>query len=105
MQVCSGGIIGLGETMEDRVDLAISLRELAVSSVPLNILNPICGTPLEHQPPLSYEEILRTVAVFRFLLPSAAIRLAGGRGLMPDKGKACFLSGANAICLPLLALQ
>lgn len=96
MQVCSGGIIGLGETMEDRVDLAISLRELAVSSVPLNILNPICGTPLEHQPPLSYEEILRTVAVFRFLLPSAAIRLAGGRGLMPDKGKACFLSGANA---------
>lgn len=96
MQVCSGGIIGLGETMEDRIDLALTLRELDIRSIPVNVLNPIPGTPLEHQPPLDYTEILRTIAIFRFLLPSAAIRLAGGRGLMPDQGKACFLSGANA---------
>ncbi len=96
MQVCSGGIIGLGETMEDRIDLALTLRTLNIRSVPVNVLNPIPGTPLEHQPPLSYDEIRRTIAIFRFLLPKAAIRLAGGRGLMPDKGKACFLSGANA---------
>ena len=96
MHVCSGGILGLGETMEDRIDLALMLRELDIHSVPVNVLNPIPGTPLEKQPPLSYNEIRRTVAIFRFLLPKAAIRLAGGRGLMPDKGKACFLSGANA---------
>ena len=82
--------------MEDRIDLALTLRELNIRSVPVNVLNPILGTPLEKQPPLLYDEIRRTVAIFRFLLPSAAIRLAGGRGLMPDKGKACFLSGANA---------
>ena len=96
LQVCSGGIIGLGETMEDRIDLALTLRDLQIQSIPVNVLNPIPGTPLEQQTPLDYEEIRRTVAIFRFLLPKAAIRLAGGRGLMPDKGKACFLSGANA---------
>lgn len=96
MQVCSGGIIGLGETMKDRIDLALTLRDLAIHSVPVNVLNPIPGTPLESQPPLPYSEIRRTIAIFRFLLPYAAIRLAGGRGIMPDQGKACFLSGANA---------
>ena len=96
MQVCSGGIIGMGETMADRIDLALALRKLDIRSVPINVLNPIPGTPLEGQPPLDYGQIRRTVAIFRFLLPKAAIRLAGGRGLMPDKGKACFLSGANA---------
>lgn len=96
MQVCSGGIIGLGETMEDRIDLALTLRELDIHSVPINVLNPIPGTPLENQPPLEYTEILQTIALFRLLLPNAAIRLAGGRGLMPDKGEACFRCGANA---------
>ncbi len=96
MQVCSGGIIGLGETMEDRIDLALTLRQQKIRSVPVNVLNPIPGTPLQNQPPLKYPEICRTIALFRFLLPEATIRLAGGRQLMPDKGKACFLSGANA---------
>lgn len=96
LSVCSGGIIGLGETMEDRIDLALMLRELDIHSVPVNVLNPISGTPLEHQTPLEYAEICRSIAIFRFLLPKAAIRLAGGRGLMPDKGKKAFLSGANA---------
>lgn len=96
LDVCSGGIIGMGETMEDRVDLALSLRELSVRSVPVNVLNPIPGTPLEKQLQPNVTELRRVVAVFRFLLPKAAIRLAGGRGLLPDKGKSCFQSGANA---------
>lgn len=96
LEVCSGGIIGLGETREDRVDLAFTLRDLGVKSVPVNLLNPIPGTPLEKNVVLSPDELRRTIAIFRFILSNAAIRLAGGRGLLPDKGRACFSSGANA---------
>lgn len=96
LSVCSGGIMGLGETPEDRIDMAISLRELGIRSVPVNLLNPIPGTPMEGNRRLSQEEMRRIVAVYRFLLPNAFIRLAGGRGLLPDKGRGCFLSGANA---------
>jgi len=94
--VCSGGIMGLGETPEDRIDMALALRGMAVKSVPVNILNPIPGTPLEHNTKLTNEEVRRIVAVYRFILPDASIRLAGGRGLLPDKGRSCFSSGANA---------
>ncbi|MEG0133891.1 MAG: biotin synthase BioB [Clostridium sp.] len=96
MTVCSGGIFGIGETVRDRVELALSLRELGVKSIPVNLLNPVEGTPYEHNKPLSQEEMERTVAVYRFMLPDAFIRLAGGRGLLPDKGRGCFLAGANA---------
>ena len=96
LEVCSGGIIGMGETMEDRVGLAVALRRLGIRSVPINLLNPIPGTPMEHQPPLTADEVDRTVAIFRFALPDAAIRLAGGRGLLPDRGESAFRSGANA---------
>ncbi len=96
LPVCSGGIIGLGETREDRIEMALELRTLGVQSVPLNLLNPIAGTPFAANQKLSKEEVLRTVAVYRFLLPNASIRLAGGRSLLDDKGEACFLSGANA---------
>ncbi len=96
LSICSGGIMGLGETMEDRIDLAISLRELGVNSVPVNLLNPIPGTPYEHNPRLTEDDMRRIVAVFRFILPEAFIRLAGGRGLMEDQGRKCFQSGANA---------
>ncbi len=96
LEVCSGGIVGLGETPGDRIDMALTLRDLGIRSVPVNLLNPIPGTPYEHVPALQNEDMRRIVAVFRFLLPQAAIRLAGGRGLLPDKGKACFVSGANA---------
>lgn len=96
LSVCSGGIMGLGETWEDRIDMALTLRDLGIHSVPVNMLNPIPGTPYEHLTLLTGDEMRRIVAVFRFLLPSASIRLAGGRGLLPDKGRACFRSGANA---------
>jgi biotin synthase len=96
MCVCSGGILGLGETMEDRIDLALSVRELGAKSMPVNVLNPIPGTPFAKNPRLTMDEIRTAIAVFRFLLPDAAIRLAGGRGLMPDHGRLCFQSGANA---------
>ncbi len=96
LSICSGGIMGLGESMEDRIDLALKLRELGVRSVPVNMLNPIPGTPYENNPRLTEEEMCRIVAVFRFILPEAFIRLAGGRGLMEDQGRRCFQSGANA---------
>ncbi|WP_294404117.1 biotin synthase BioB [uncultured Clostridium sp.] len=96
LEVCSGGIIGMGESMEDRIDMAFTLRELKVNSVPVNILNPVKGTPLENMKPLSYEEICRTIALFRFILPNTQIRLAGGRALLNDKGAKAFKSGINA---------
>lgn len=96
LSVCSGGIIGMGETMEDRIDMVLTIRELGIQSVPVNILNPIPGTPFEDLRPISEEEILRTVAIFRHAIPQGFIRLAGGRGLLEDKGKQAFLSGANA---------
>lgn len=96
LSICSGGILGLGETMEDRIDMVLTARELGVKSIPVNLLNPIPGTPYEHNTPLSNEEACRCVAIFRFLIPDASIRLAGGRGLVGDKGEGCFRSGANA---------
>lgn len=96
LSVCSGGIMGLGERMADRIDLALTLRELDIQSVPINMLNPIPGTPYENNPRLTDEEMRRIVALFRFILPKSFIRLAGGRGLMKDQGRKCFQSGANA---------
>ena len=96
LEVCSGGIIGMGESFADRADMAFELRALGVKSVPLNVLNPINGTPFESLPPLGCGEIRRAAALFRFVLPDAAIRMAGGRGLLADKGRAVFRSGANA---------
>ncbi|HHX60808.1 MAG TPA: biotin synthase BioB [Epulopiscium sp.] len=96
LSVCSGGIMGLGESMEDRIDMALILRELKINSIPLNMLNPVAGTPFEGNLPLTNDEMCRIVAIYRFILPNTFIRLAGGRGLLPDQGKKCFLSGANA---------
>ena len=79
MEICSGGIIGLGESREDRLDMIYQLKELEVNSIPVNVLNPIPHTPLENNEILSEEEINRTIAVFRFVIPDATLRLAGGR--------------------------
>ncbi|MEG1539331.1 MAG: biotin synthase BioB [Muribaculaceae bacterium] len=96
MDVCSGGIIGMGETMNQRIELAFELRELGVDSVPINILNPIKGTALEDTPLISDDEIMRTVAVFRFILPTIALRFAGGRArLSKDVERRIFLGGMN----------
>lgn len=96
LYACSGGIIGMGETWEDRLDMAISLSEVGVDSIPLNALMPIKGTPLEKQPVLTEEEILRTIAFFRYINPEADIRLAAGRALLTEDGKKAFQAGASA---------
>ena len=95
LEVCSGGLIGLGESLEQRLELAFELRELGILSVPLNILNPIKNTPFENLNPLSVAEVLTSVAMFRFILPNAVIRLAGGRNLLGEEQGKCFTSGAN----------
>lgn len=97
MEICSGGIIGMGETMEQRIELAEVLRRLGVASVPVNILVPVKGTALEAQPLISEDEILRTIAIFRLMLPSARLRFAGGRTRLSDQAQMkAFRSGINA---------
>ena len=95
-EICSGGIFGLGETFEDRIDMFFDLYNLDIKSVPINVLNPIKNTPLQNNKILSQEEINRTVAIARFILPDAFLRLAGGRLLFKDKGVSMFSCGANA---------
>lgn len=95
--VCSGGIIGMGETWEDRMDMAITLAELGIKSIPINALMPIKGTPMQDVPQISAEDIERTVAIFRFINPEAHIRLAAGRGILPGSGTTVFGRGVSAM--------
>lgn len=96
LPICCGGLFGLGESWEDRIELALTIRTLDVYSVPINLLDPVPGTPLEKQPVLTEEEVRRIIAIFRFLLPKPYIRLAAGRDYLADGGLACFMAGANA---------
>ena len=95
LEICSGGIIGMGESAAQRIELAVQLRQLKVRSIPLNILTPIADTPFADLVPLAAEEVLVTVALFRLINPQAIIRIAGGRNLLGDRQELCFTSGAN----------
>ncbi len=101
IELCSGGIIGMGETWEDRIDLAFTLKELEVDSVPLNYLNPIKGTPMERVERLPVKDFLKTIALFRFILPRQAVRYAGGRALnmTPEEQALGLKAGINAMLI------
>lgn len=114
LSICCGGLFGLGESWEDRVELALTIRSLdlppknqsapnhashtagKICSVPINLLDPVPGTPLEDTPVLTEPEVRRIIAIFRFLLPKQYIRLAAGRDYLADGGLSCFQAGANA---------
>ena len=98
LEVCSGGIFGVGESPEDRVYLAFTLKELDVDTIPLNFLHPIPGTPLANADPLAPREILGIIALFRFILPTKEIKVAGGREKnLGDLQSWIFYAGANSI--------
>jgi biotin synthase len=98
VKICSGGILGLGETRADRCDLAFALKALGVQVVPINILNPIAGTPFAGETPLSPLEILKSIACFRFILPQQEITVAGGRTVnLRDLQSFIFVAGASAL--------
>ncbi len=98
IKICSGGILGMGETREDRCELAFSLKELGANIVPINILNPIEGTPFAGREPLAPLEILKSIACFRFILPRQEIMIAGGRTVnLRDAQSMIFTAGASAM--------
>jgi len=98
LELCTGGIIGLGETREQRLELIQELAKINPEEVTVNMLIPVPGTPLELQKPLPLEEVFRTFAVLRFLLPKSIIKISGGREVnLDDDGEALLLSGANGI--------
>lgn len=99
-EVCSGGIIGMGESMQDRLEMAFCLQELNVDAVPINILVPIKGTRLERQKPISCAEVIRTIAVFRIILKDKIIKIAAGReSALKDFAALAFLAGADGMLI------
>lgn len=99
LETCVGGILGLGEDMTQRLNLAVTIKKLQVDSVPLNILVPIPGTQIFGVSPISVPEILRTIAIFRLLLSKQAIRIAGGRETLKELQGLLFMAGADAMLI------
>ena len=98
IKICSGGIIGMGETRADRCDLAFELKAIGANVVPMNVLNPIPGTPFANNAPLPVLEILKTIACFRLILPRQEIMIAGGRTInLRDAQCMIFMAGASAL--------
>jgi biotin synthase len=98
LAVCCGGLFGLGESWDDRIDLAMTLRELGVNSVPINFLYSHEGTPLADRPPLDAAEALRIIAIYRFILPAATLRICGGRThVLGEQQARLFAAGANGL--------
>jgi len=100
LQVCSGGIIGMGETWDDRIDMALALKELEVDSVPINILVPVKGTALDSVEAISCVDAIRTIAIFRMVLKGKTIKVAAGReSVLKDFQAMAFMSGANGMLI------
>jgi biotin synthase len=100
LEVCSGGIIGMGENWHDRIDMARTLKELNVDSVPINILVPIKGTPLQDSPQISIEDAVRTICIFRIFMPDKTIKIAAGReAVLGDSQLKAFAAGANGMLI------
>jgi biotin synthase len=99
LRVCSGGILGMGESLDQRLELADTLRRLGVESVPLNFLSPQQGTPMGEREPMQPMEILLNIAVFRYMLPKAEIRIAGGRQFLRDMQSMIFMAGASGVMI------
>jgi biotin synthase len=100
LSVCSGGIFGLGETWEDRIDMAFAIKELNIESVPINFLTPISGTPLGNSESLSPLEALKIIAVYRLILPDREIRICGGRPqTLRDLNSYVFFAGADGLLI------
>ena len=99
LRVCAGGILGMGESLPQRIELAETLRRIGVESVPLNFLNPQSGTPMGDREPMSAQEILKSIVVFRYMLPKAEIRIAGGRQFLGDMQSMIFMAGASGVMI------
>lgn len=99
MEVCSGGIIGMGETLRQRLEFAEESRLAGACSIPVNILNPIKGTPLENTPLISEKEVMLTIALMRLVAPASAIRFAGGRARLSEEATRRILHGGLSGCL------
>ena len=98
LELCTGGILGMGETRKQRMELAADMARIRPEEVAINILVPVPGTPMELQSPISESEVARTVAVLRFLLPHSTIKISGGREFrLSDSGRMLLLGGANGI--------
>jgi len=99
LRVCAGGILGMGESLQQRIELAETLRRIGVESVPLNFLNPQAGTPMGGREPMTAQDILKSIVVYRYMLPKAEIRIAGGRQFLGDMQSMIFMAGASGVMI------